>query len=165
MSLRRRKAKKTDELPNKVFANELTVLEIKDSPWIFSDEAFEIYGQCLYQPTKEKYGLKLKRYQEDADIMIFAAEKEGRKVGILVLRKSGKSGEIIGIAVEKSAQRRGIGRRLVNEAMSALGLDEVWAETDDDAVRFYQRIGFCTESHIEHYEDGDVTRYSCRLQK
>jgi len=40
---------------------------------------------------------------------------------------------------------------------------EVFAETDDDAVEFYRRLGFSVQPFVRHFSDGDVTRYRCEL--
>lgn len=81
---------------------------------------------------------------------VLVAESEGELVGHLQLvdRSDGRSAEIKSMAVAERAQRRGVGRRLVEAARAvarAAGRDELLVATaacDIGNLRFYQRVGF-----------------------
>lgn len=81
---------------------------------------------------------------------VLVAESEGEIVGHLQLvdRSGGRSAEIKNMAVAERAQRRGVGRRLVEAARAAAhaaGRDELLVATaacDIGNLRFYQRVGF-----------------------
>ncbi len=64
------------------------------------------------------------------------------------------------IAVAPEERRRGIGQRLVREAIQRSGAALVQAETDKDAVDFYASLGFTITSLGEKYRG--VERFDCR---
>ena len=106
----------------------MELIEIKNNPWLLTREAFEIYGQCMYKASFQKY----------AD-------------------------EIVGISVKKELEKMGIGRFMIFSAAESLHLKKLNAETDGDAIGFYERTGFSVKPFIRHFRDGDVTRYKCSL--
>lgn len=60
--------------------------------------------------------------------------------------RPGRSGiRLRGMAIEPALQGRGIGRRLLEEAIGRLradGVEVLWANGRDGALGFYQRLGF-----------------------
>lgn len=60
--------------------------------------------------------------------------------------RPGRSGvRVRGMATEPACQARGIGRRLLEEAIERLradGVEVLWANGRDRALGFYQRLGF-----------------------
>ena len=66
----------------------------------------------------------------------------------------------MGIAVEESSRRQGIGTLMLRQVMESCCLQAVFAETDDDAVGFYKKRGFkAHEIETEH----NVKRYICKF--
>ncbi|MFZ4841136.1 GNAT family N-acetyltransferase [Mycetocola saprophilus] len=71
--------------------------------------------------------------------------------------------EIMYIAVHERARGRGLGRVLVRDLADAVAGREIVAQTDDDAVEFYRRLGFTiTDGEIDPRWP-DRHRYVCRL--
>jgi ribosomal protein S18 acetylase RimI-like enzyme len=68
------------------------------------------------------------------------------------------------IAVNETAQGRGLGTALVRGIREAANSRPVFAATDDDAVEFYRRIGFSVTSS-DHVDPRwpDRQRYDCLL--
>lgn len=64
---------------------------------------------------------------------------------IIAYRIEDNSIEILDIAVEEIFRHRGFGSRLIIEMISRHTPAQVIAETDDDAVVFYQKLGFTTD--------------------
>lgn len=83
-------------------------------------------------------------------------------VGLIGWRVQGGSLEILQIAVDEENRHQGIGRRLIDGAVALERPHEVVAETDQDAVEFYQRCGFSIESLGEKYPG--VERFQCCWQ-
>lgn len=84
-----------------------------------------------------------------------------RAVGVIGVRV-GDPAEITHIAVDPEYRGRGYGARLVARLCKKHpGITTWWAETDDDAVGFYRRLGFAVERLPPKYPD--VTRYRCTL--
>ena len=142
----------------------MRIFKGEKAPFLLTTEAFEIYSQCMYKPTIEEYRKEIKALASNAENRIFFSTYQQEYAGIIVLKVlSDNSAEIIGIAVKDKLKRRGIGKFMINSAVAALGLKSITAETDEDAVNFYQSAGFTTKKFTRHFPDGDAVRYKCTL--
>jgi ribosomal protein S18 acetylase RimI-like enzyme len=142
----------------------LILIELTD--WETIEKGYAVYRDCMYLPTKEKYQQKMQAYLQDAAIKIYGCFCETALKGLLVLRSfPQKQAELVGIAVEESSRRQGIGTLMLRQVMESCCLQAVFAETDDDAVEFYRKCGFAVENHIETYDGKPVARYTCRLER
>lgn len=133
----------------------------RDKDWLLSEEAFAIYSQCMYHATYEDYKAQMTGYLSDSSVRIFVCESRGRKEGILVMDHSDVVAEIVGIAVNGRAHRKGIGSRLIRGVMDSENLKSIKAQTDDDAIGFYRKCGFAEEKEVIEYPDGAAVRYNC----
>lgn len=123
---------------------------------------YEIYRHCMYMPTKEKFYKKAADFQNDSAVRIFACFRHERIAGVVVLSLAEHNrAEIIGIAVEPSHRNQGIGSFLLHQVRERLQITSLYAETDHDAVRFYQRNGFIITAFPACYNGEIVTRYRC----
>ena len=141
----------------------MDIKDIKNAPWLMSQEAFEIYSQCMYQADIEAYNQEIAELSARETVHIWAAIQNNQPTGIIILEQAANSAEIIGIAVKKEFQRCGTGKFMVYSAMQILKLQQLTAETDSDAVDFYRESGFAVKEFIRHFPDADVTRYNCQL--
>lgn len=138
------------------------ILDIRNQ--FLSKEVYEIYAPCMYQPTWEKFCKKTEKLLQNNQISLLGAVENSAVVGIIVLEtQENDNTEIVGIAVDPAHRQRGIGRDMVLFALESPGVQQLYAETDDDAVTFYRRCGFSVEAYVEQYPDGEVTRYQCVL--
>lgn len=142
----------------------MDIKDIKNAPWLMSQEAFEIYSQCMYQADIEEYKLEIAELSAKKAVHIFAAVQNNQYTGIIVLEQAANSAEIIGIAVKKEFQHCGTGKFMVYSAMQILNPRLLTAETDSGAVDFYRKSGFAVKEFIRHFPDADVTRYNCQLE-
>lgn len=71
--------------------------------------------------------------------------------------------EIMYIAVHERARGLGLGRRLVQGIKDAAPNRGILAETDDDAVDFYRRLGFTIAAGHTDARWPDRRRYVCTL--
>lgn len=100
--------------------------------------------------------------QLSASRSILVAEELGAVVGYVVLMVIGGSADLTRIAVEPSHRRNGLGRELVDEALSEAagrGCDQVMLEVaadNDAAVRLYVDRGFHEVALRDRYYPGDV---------
>lgn len=143
------------------------MMEIMDMRNQFlSEEVYEIYAPCMYQPTWEKFCTKAEKYLQNGHAVLLGAVENSAVLGVMVLEtKDSGEVEIIGIAVSPSRRRRGIGRQMVQYAMELPEVRRLYAGTDDDAVAFYRSCGFHIDSHVEIFPDGEAVRYHCILEK
>jgi ribosomal protein S18 acetylase RimI-like enzyme len=112
----------------------------------------------------------LDQARDPADAVVFVAERNGRVVGFASgaaqrdenLRAQGLTGEITAIYVLQSAQRMGIGRRLMTSVVHALAVGgrrsaSLWVLRDNQAARrFYQSLGGNVVAEKEDVRDGAV---------
>jgi len=125
---------------------------------------YDVYKDCLYLPTPEKYRQKMERYLEDPNTAIYAYEENGVVLGLLVLTQiSAFEAEITGISVLPAARKKGIGTALMNTVKTLPVVFALLAETDEDAVGFYQKNGFHTEAVAKEYKNGTAIRYRCQF--
>ena len=142
----------------------MEVKNIKGDPWLMTADACSIYAQCMFRATFEEYQQEITELSARQDTDIFACICSGQFAGIISLeRTSCTTAEILGIAVKKEYQRRGIGKVLVHFAVQTLGVSFLTAETDDESVEFYKNSGFSITPFTRHFPDADVTRYNCVL--
>ena len=129
-------------------------------------QVYEIYKHCMFMPTEEKFNNKVDLFLNDIFVKIFACFEQDKIVGIMVVSfKKQKKIEIIGIAVDVSARGKGIGSYMINQVINYYGLLFVYAETDNDAVWFYQKNGFNIVEFSETYDGETIVRYKCELTK
>lgn len=99
----------------------------------------------------------------DPFIKIFALEQNDKNVGIIVLKISDpKQIEILDIAVKPDRQQRGVGRKLIDFCSREFKAESIIAETDDEAVGFYEKLGFKVHLLGDKYNVG-INRYLCKL--
>ena len=125
-------------------------------------EVYEIYSLCMYAPTYEKFAEKARSYLSNPGTAIYGFYADHALLGVIVLQtKAQNTAEIVGIAVKHSHQRKHIGKDLIQYAVTAGHYTELYAETDDDAVLFYERCGFETEAFQATYNGIPRRRYHC----
>jgi ribosomal protein S18 acetylase RimI-like enzyme len=85
--------------------------------------------------------------------------QDGELVGCVGLEIDGSVARVRSIGVEPSHRKRGIGRRMLEAALQHTAVTWCEAETDAEAVGFYQRAGFTVTSRGEKYPG--VERFHC----
>ena len=85
--------------------------------------------------------------------------------GIIVIWiQNCEAAEVIGISVDICARRQGIGSYMIQQIKAQYNFKVLYAETDDDAVLFYEKNGFEITEVIKEYDGQRVTRYLCQLK-
>ena len=128
---------------------------------LMTDRAYQVYRDCMFAPTEEKYRRKMGGYLADG-CRVRVCEADGSLAGIAVTAPAENgSAELVGIAVERSFRGQGIGRQLLADAVRQAGAARLFAETDGDAVGFYRRCGMTAQKLTVLYDGVPVTRYRC----
>ncbi len=131
---------------------------------IENEKAYDVYRHCMYMPTKEKYNAKVDAWLKDENIKVFAYYEKDIIIGMIVMLLQDKEKSVIlGISIEPSSRGQGIGSYMIRQLMERYHLNEIVAETDDDAVDFYARNGFEVKKQVKIYNGQDVVRYYCVL--
>ena len=129
-------------------------------------QTYEIYKHCMFMPTEEKFSKKVEQFLNNNSVKIFACFRHGKIVGVMAVSFiEQKKVEIFGIAVDLSARGKGIGSYMINQIVKEYDLISVYAETDNDAVGFYQKNGFSVTEFSEIYDEKMVIRYKCELNR
>lgn len=127
--------------------------------------AYDIYKYCMYMPTKEKYENKVDYWLHDKNIKVYACFDSEKIKGIIVIWiQNCEEAEVIGISVDICARRQGIGSYMIQQIKARYNFKVLYAETDDDAVLFYEKNGFEITEVIKEYDGQRVTRYLCQLK-
>ena len=125
-----------------------------------NEDILEILKYSHFNPTKEKLSKLVQKYHEGKDILPFASFDKDKISGIIVVQKiKSETYEIIDIAVDKHHRGQGVASKLIDYVIKNLGIKTLFAETDDDAVGFYEKYGFKTEI----IKNKEYTRYKCTL--
>ncbi len=135
----------------------------EDTEWLYSEESFEIYADCMYKPNLEKYREMMKKYIESPAVMILVNQTDGDVSAIMVSEFTDDDTKILGIAVAEKYRGCGIGRKMTEDLRQMSADRTLLAETDGDAVGFYRSCGFSVEKIRKRYPDGIAERYLCRL--
>lgn len=137
------------------------IIERKDL--LMQTEIQQFISDCIYMPSNEKIISIIESYIQDKKTQVIGYKKDNHFQGVIVLEvNSDKTAFIKAIAVDILARRNGIGKKLIDAAVSRLTKDDLLiAETDDEAVGFYKSCGFEIENLGFKYKD--IRRYKCRL--
>jgi ribosomal protein S18 acetylase RimI-like enzyme len=105
----------------------------------------------------------VKNYKSDDALQLYGYESEEEIVGIIGIRiLTPQQIEIENIAVKSEYRGAGFGRGQILELIDLLKPSKLIAETDDEAVEFYRRIGFEIKSLGEKYPG--VERFRCTYE-
>jgi ribosomal-protein-alanine N-acetyltransferase len=87
------------------------------------------------------------------------SKEKARVAGFVLVRSSGDEAEILTVAVDPSSRRRGLGRKLIEEAARRAYRDRVGSlvlevdESNRAAVSLYRDLGFETVGQRSRYYD------------
>ncbi len=138
----------------------MVIKNIKETVTV-SENILEILKYSQFNPTKEKLSKLMQKYHEDKDVFPFASFDGDKISGVIVVQKiENETYEIIDIAVDENYRGQGIASKLIDYVIEKLNIKILFAETDDDAVGFYEKYGFKTEN----IKNKEYTRYKCTLK-
>ena len=130
---------------------------------ILSDnKLLEILAESTYKPTKNKLLLRAQKYMENENVVAYGAKIDDKFFGVIVINcEDSENITILDIAVSKNSQNKGVGKGLINFVIDKLLPKTITAETDDDAVNFYKKLGFNVDTLPEKV--CSIVRYKCIL--
>ena len=118
----------------------------------------DLLAYSMYQPTAEKIKERIASYQTPGTY-VYACIENDVYLGLIVYRLCGNVATVLDIAVRDNMRGQGIGTFLIDSMIMASQASKVLAETDEDAVGFYQKYGFRVTDTETIY---DCKRYLCR---
>jgi N-acetylglutamate synthase-like GNAT family acetyltransferase len=142
---------------------EVIITKITDYNEIMQNEDIRrIISYAMYQPTLGKIqNISQSMYAKQQGRFYIAIENE-KIVGIIGLKKiDNVKLEIMHIAVAEDMRKKGIGKKMIQEALVQDDVKEITAETDAEAKQFYKKCGFIIKKMPD--KGYGVTRYLCTL--
>jgi ribosomal protein S18 acetylase RimI-like enzyme len=111
---------------------------------------------AMGSPTPDKIREALNAYQRP-DHSLLGCRVDGKLVGILGAKMKDNMATIQHIAVLAAYRRQGIGKLLIHELLKQFSIGFLFAETDTEAIGFYEKCGFTCKP----FEGAHGLRYSC----
>lgn len=136
------------------------IKNIKDI--LCTQEIYNIYSACMFEPTFNKFKVKTEKMQNDSSVSVYGYFLNGKIIGVISTQETDKVVEIIGIAVDSKKRHSGIGTKLIDYVKDK-SPKPIIAETDNDAVMFYKKCGFDIEEKIVSKSNVSYSRYMCTL--
>ena len=118
----------------------------------------EVIALSVGSSTKEKIDRVLASYREDNNYII-GCLLDDKLVALIGFECINQEGNIKHISVLDTYRFKGIARKLVEYVIKSFSLKNLLAETDEDSIIFYQKLGFIYNSFMGKYG----LRYKCVL--
>jgi len=119
----------------------------------------QILATAVYENSLATADSKIEEYRNRHNWSLYGWIENGKIVGVCGFKvRHDEQVKILHIAVTENARGRGIGKAMVNALLNLFCLP-IKAETDDDAVGFYRKLGFETSKLNIH----GVHRWACIL--
>jgi ribosomal protein S18 acetylase RimI-like enzyme len=131
---------------------------IKNFIEISDQELFKFLTYCMF-PNEERIIQQCNFYQTDEDRSLHGIYQKDMLVGIIGLIHNLDEIEIKHIAIQTEHRHKGHGQELIRAISNLYPEVKLVAETDNDAVNFYKKIGFMIISLGEKYPG--VERFKC----
>ncbi|WP_419420713.1 GNAT family N-acetyltransferase [Legionella sp. D16C41] len=116
----------------------------------------KVIALSIGHATKSKIKKILQSYNQKEHYLI-GGFIDNHLIAIIGIYLEGNLGVIKHLAVVENYRRQGIAWQLIKEVIHSFSLKQLKAETDDEAVRFYQQCGFRCYPIVSPYRN----RYEC----
>ena len=129
---------------------------------VFDTGILPLLAPSVFKPTPEKLRSRAEKYIKRPNTHIYACREGGKYIGIVVFEVVGTNATVLDIAVNENCRKQGIGSALLSFVLKTFNISELTAETDDDAVGFYQKFGFTVTEIKTIY---NTRRYLCTFRR
>ena len=121
----------------------------------------EIFSGCLGRPEQSDEVLKMYQAPERR---LFVMRQGGSIVVVAGLKLHElEEPELLHLAVRKDKRRSGFGSTLIKTMINSFMIDTLAVWTDEDAVGFYEKIGFDIVNEIQ--TQNGLVRYKLRFSR
>lgn len=122
-----------------------------------------LLAECMW-PDDERIARELDQYLTNDHRGLYGVIIDNELAGLIgIIPYSEEGVELKHIAMKAPYRGRGMGKKLIAEYMRDYQPAKIIAETDQDAVGFYRKVGFEIHSLGEKYPG--VERFQCVLSK
>ena len=116
------------------------------------------------QYPRERFETRIPKLLENASVSLAARNEDGRLVGALLgLTDFAYWLYVTDLGVDRDYERRGIGRRLMGEALDLAGGEKdiaVYLIANENAVPFYEKLGMKQAAEVMKYNHIDWTEFT-----
>ena len=116
------------------------------------------------QYPRERFETRIPKLLENASVSLAARNEDGRLVGVLLgLTDFAYWLYVTDLGVDRDYERRGIGRRLMGEALDLAGGEKdiaVYLIANENAVPFYEKLGMKQATEVMKYNHIDWTEFT-----
>ena len=116
------------------------------------------------QYPRERFETRIPKLLENASVSLAARNEDGRLVGVLLgLTDFAYWLYVTDLGVDRDYERRGIGRRLMGEALDLAGGEKdiaVYLIANENAVPFYEKLGMKQADEVMKYNHIDWTEFT-----
>jgi ribosomal protein S18 acetylase RimI-like enzyme len=145
---------------NDIKTESLRYTIVKLQPDAVGEDVKSMLGTAMFEPTVERVNTVLEKVYFKPDTHLYGLVYHGIVLAVAGIRKGPDSiAELLHIAVRPSERNKGLGREMIQAIVKALGITQLFAETDGESVGFYRHCGFSIESLGEKYPG--VERFVC----
>lgn len=120
----------------------------------------KVIAPSIGKATSEKIQSVLGSYNVTGYHLI-GGFSSNKLVAIIGLKIAGKHGDINHIAVIEDYRNKGIGKQIIRHVVHYFSLQNLNAETDEEALSFYEKCGFSCKAFSGKYGE----RYQCILER
>lgn len=138
----------------------MNIIDVKES--LCDKSVYSLLAPSVFNPTSERLLSRAEKYQADDKTKAYAYADNGEYKGIIILKIEDNTAEILDIAVIPEYKGNGIGSRLIDYIFTRFAVNKITAETDDDAIGFYEKYGFTVGDITVKF---DAKRYTCVKNK
>ena len=138
----------------------MNIIDVKTK--ICEKGVYELLSPSVLNPTEERLQSRAKKYVENENVHIYAYKESSEFKGIVVFEITSGNATLLDIAVKPKHQKCGIGSNLIDFIFNSFNVNNITAETDDDAIGFYKKYGFSIESTVVKF---DTKRYLCKIDR
>jgi ribosomal protein S18 acetylase RimI-like enzyme len=121
-----------------------------------------LMSESAWDKSKDATDKKAEEIRGREELDLYGWIEDGERLAVCAVEIHSDWVEILNIAVDSNYRGRGIGSSMIRALQQKFKMT-IEAETDDDAVGFYQKCGFETEAFTKIYPNGECKRYKCVL--
>lgn len=124
---------------------------------------FDCICDALYEPNEDKIEKLLLEFEMNKSKEIFGIFRKNNLIGVIAITTN-ESIIINYIGVNMDERNNGIGTKLITFIKNRAN-KSILAETDNEAVHFYEKTGFSSKKIIKKYGTKDIIRFECTFKE
>ena len=138
-------------------------INLKTSHQYDGEDMYDLFEDVIWKPSNSRIDIILADSRNDDSVEMIGLTSGDALVGFAIYKFSGNMATIQYIGIRRDKRTSGLGKCLIERIQIASEAKVIVAETDDDAIGFYSKVGFDIRS-LGNSDSGRI-RYQCTLKK